>query len=249
MTVKGIPFDSPLYEVDPEVGIEYRNCEAVMAAFTIEGNVADLLPEGLVPSSDPPLGGVWIGDYPWSTVGAYREYLSVIQVTDPGGESGFYVPYIYVTNDAAMAAGRELVGAPKKLAGIELGWEYDVVQGTLERPSGKRLVTFTLKPSGSGVSEVLRALLPSPTPMYSVRHLPPIDGKGGVTQLVKWFADVRFHTDGRGREAILTGPASLTYDSPSIIDPVHRIGVGMMIAAVHIRFDMTLGVTQILTES
>ncbi|MBO8182826.1 MAG: acetoacetate decarboxylase family protein [Archaeoglobus sp.] len=244
--VKGIPFDSPLYEVDGE--IEYRNCEGIVAFFTIKGDVSDLLPEGLKPLSDPAQGGIWIAHYPFSTVGEYHEFLSVIQVEDTKGEMGYYIPYIYVTNDAALAAGREIAGAPKKLAKIELVKEYDLVQGILERPSGKRLVTFTMKPSYKASFDFISAILPKPTPLLSVRHLPPVNGEGGVTQLVKWYADVDFHSTANGEKALYGGIASVTYDSPSAIDPVHKIEIGEILTAVYFQFDMKLGFTEILKE-
>ncbi len=248
MDIKGIPFDAPLYEFDPERGVEYWNSEGVFAAFTIAADVRGLLPEGLAPAGDRALGSVWVADYPTSTLGPYREFISLIQVMDPGGETGWFIPYIYVTSDAALAAGREVVGAPKKLARIELVKEGEVLQGILERPAGKRLATLTMRPAVRAQSEAVRALAPPRTPLYSVRHLPPIDGKGGVTQLVKWFAEIRFHTDTSGQEILFTGPASLTYDSPSAIDPVHNLPVGDLVAVVYAQFDMTLGVSQILSE-
>lgn len=246
--LRGIPFDSPLYEVDEEKGIEYRNCEGIVAFFTIEGDVSDILPEGLKPYSTPAQGGIWIAHYPFSTVGEYYEYLTVIQVEDTEGEMGYYIPYIYVTNDAALAAGRELAGAPKKLAKIELKKEYDIIQGILERPAGKRLVTFTMKPNARAAGAFIDAIMPKPTPLLSVRHLPPIKGKGGVTQLIKWFADVEYHKDASGERVIFVGPASITYDSPSVIDPVHKVRIGDILAAVYFQFDMRLGITSILKE-
>ncbi|WP_346730126.1 acetoacetate decarboxylase family protein [Bradyrhizobium sp. IC3195] len=51
--------------------------------------------------------------YGLSTVGPYLEHYSGIQVRDPGGQTGYYIPYIYVTtNDAALASG--VLGAPKQ---------------------------------------------------------------------------------------------------------------------------------------
>ncbi len=244
--VKGIPFDSPLYDVEGE--IEYRNCEGITAFFTIEGDMSDLLPEGLKPLSDPAQGGIWIAHYPFSTLGEYYEFLSVIQVQDTRGDIGYYIPYIYVTNDAALAAGREIAGAPKKLAKIELKKEYDVVQGILERPSGKRLVTFTMKPNYKASYDFISVILPKPTHLLSVRHLPPINGKGGVTQLVKWYADIDFHSNASGEKVIYSGTASLTYDSPSEIDPVHKIKIGEILTAIYFQFDMKLGFTDILKE-
>ena len=92
----------------------------------------------LVPAADPPMGVVSICRYGFSNVGPYLEHYSGIQVQDPTGETGYYIPYIYVTtNDGALASGREVFGAPKKLAHIELIREDGLIQGTLERPAGK----------------------------------------------------------------------------------------------------------------
>ncbi|MEM0089056.1 MAG: acetoacetate decarboxylase family protein [Archaeoglobaceae archaeon] len=242
--LKGIPFDSPLYEIDEERGIEYRNCKAITALFTIKSDVSDLIPEGLKSLGN---GGVWISHYGFSTVGIYNEYISVIQVEDELGDMGYYIPYIYVTNDAALAAGREIAGAPKKLAKIELTQELDVVQGILERPAGKRLVTFTMKPN-IRAKELIDTILPKPTYLYSVRHLPPIKGKGGVTQLIKWYADIDFHVDPAGERVIFAGPASVNYDSPSVIDPVHKLEIGTMLSAIYFEFDMKLGFVDILKD-
>lgn len=242
--LKGIPFDSPLYEIDEDRGIEYRNCKAITALFTIKNDVSELLPEGLKPLGN---GGIWISHYGFSTVGIYNEYISVIQVEDEVGDVGYYIPYIYVTNDSALAAGREVAGAPKKLAKIDLIQELDLVQGILERPSGKRLVTFTMKPN-MRAKEMIDHILPKPTFLYSVRHLPPLKGKGGVTQLVKWYADIDFHVDPKGERVIFLGPGSVTYDSPSAIDPVHKIEIGQIISAIYFEFDMKLGFVDILRD-
>lgn len=245
--LKGIPFDSPLYEVDEERGVEYRNCEAIVGFFTIKGDVSDLLPEGLKPYSEPAQGGVWISHYSFSTLGEYYEFLSVIQVEDDRGDMCYYIPYIYVTNDAALAAGREIAGAPKKLAKIGLVKEFDVVMGYLERPTGKRLVTFVMKPSFRAMSELIDVVLPKPTYLYSVRHLPSVKGKE-VTQLVKWYADIDFHVDPRGERVIFAGPGNVTYDSPSAVDPVHKIEVDTFMTALYFQFDMKLGFVEVLRE-
>ncbi|WP_252900651.1 acetoacetate decarboxylase family protein [Vulcanisaeta sp. JCM 14467] len=59
---------------------------------------------------------------------------SVDPLLPEGVEFAYYIPYIYVTNDAGMAAGRELAGAPKKLGDIKLVInDYGLVIGTLDR--------------------------------------------------------------------------------------------------------------------
>lgn len=249
------PFDSSLFGASQspqtpgsEFEIEYEGCEALAAFFTLEGDYESLLPEGVVPFSQTPQGGVFVTHYPFSTVGEYYEYLTVIQVEDLNGEMGYYIPYIYVTNDAAMAAGRELAGAPKKIADINLDTDADVVNGTVNRPEDKRLLTVTTKPEQRATGGILDAILPTPTPLLSIRHLPPIRGGDGLTQLVEWYADIDYHTDEDGRRKVWSGPGSVTYDSNSAVDPIHKVGFGEMRTALYLQFDMTLGATDVQQE-
>ncbi|MHB8490888.1 MAG: acetoacetate decarboxylase family protein [Solirubrobacteraceae bacterium] len=238
--VRGTPLDSPLYEFDPLRGVEYWGCRTLVALFTVTGDLAGLLPEGLQAVGENPLGMVLIAEYGGSTLGRYSELTSLVQVRTEDGMLAMYVPYIYVTNDAALAAGREVIGAPKKLAAIEIANECDVVQGTLERPAGKRLATLTVKPSRRLDPAVLGTAIPPGTPCLSLRHLPAPPGGTFVHELVQWSSELFLHSDANGEQCAFTGPGSLTYDSPSAIDPVHRLGVGTLIATAYMEFDMRL---------
>lgn len=238
---ESIPFDAPLYDFNRERGVEYRNCDALIAIFLTSPDVDQILPEGLEPFSDPPQAGIWISRYSFSTLGAYNEEVSAIMVKDVHGEMGYYIPYIYVTNDAALAAGREIAGAPKKLAEIKLENKLDLIEATLDRPAGKRLITFTFKPVERGVGSVIDAYFPYPVPLLSVRHVPWVQSPGdGLTQLISWCAEVDYHVDPKGERAIWTGQASITYDSPSESDPVHKLKIEEMLAAMYFQFDMKL---------
>ncbi|HUY65108.1 MAG TPA: acetoacetate decarboxylase family protein [Acidimicrobiales bacterium] len=238
--ITGIPFDSPLYEIDAERGVQYVGCEALAAVFTVAGEVGGLLPTGLRLSATPALGALLVADYPMSTLGAYHEVVSLIQVVGPDGELGMYVPYIYVTNDAALAAGREVLGAPKKLARISLERDCDVLQGTMERPAGKRLLTFTMKPTDRAEPDALGVVAPAGVPMYSLRQSPALPGQPAIVELVRWYSDVLVAKGAGGEPLAFSGPASITFDSPSAIDPIHRVGVGELIGALWMRFDMAL---------
>jgi acetoacetate decarboxylase len=233
-----MPLHSPLYDESPW---EYDDCEAVAAFVTFDETVEELLPEGLEPYSKPIQGGYWISHYPFSTLGEYCEALLVIQVKDLKGNMGYYIPYIYVTNDAALAAGREVVGAPKKLAHIELQKEYNTVMGVLERPKGKRLLTVTMFPSARAEGPLIEAILPRETPLLSLRVIPSLKGgKPEIAQLISWAAVIGFHKDERGRQKSWVGSASVTYDSPSAVDPIHELKVLETITALYFKFDMAL---------
>ncbi|WP_271500795.1 acetoacetate decarboxylase family protein [Bradyrhizobium sp. CCBAU 11357] len=61
------------------------------------------MPNGLVPSANPAIAIVGVASYPSSTVGSYLECYSGIQVSNSGGQIGFYIPYMYVTTNGAIA--------------------------------------------------------------------------------------------------------------------------------------------------
>lgn len=249
--IRGIPFDAPLYHGDEEHDSAFLNCQAVQAIFTIASDVGRLLPKQLIPAANPPIGVVGIASYGSSIVGPYLEQYSGIEVRDPGGQTGFYIPYIYVTaNDAALASGREGLGAPKKFAHIALTREGGLVQGTLERPAGKRLLTITAQPD-SRLRTAARQMCSAHTNFYSIRHLPPItqSGKGAATQLVKWCTDRTFRRDESGEEVLFTGPISLTYDSPSVIDPVHNVAVREIMLGTYEEYDSRLQVVDLLSNA
>ena len=238
-----MPLDSPLYEEAPW---EYDDCEAIAAFVTLDDTAEELLPEGLEPYSKPIQGGWWIAHYPFSTLGEYYEALLVIQVADLKGNIGYYIPYIYVTNDAALAAGREVVGAPKKLAHIDLQKEYNTVTGVLERPKGKRLLTVTMFPNARAEGPLIETILPRETPLLSLRVIPSIKGgKPEIAQLISWTAVINLHKDSQGRPKTWVGPASVTYDSPSAVDPIHNLKVIETLTALYFKFDMTLETREI----
>ncbi len=239
VTWKSTPLDSPLFQMDSERGIEYWGCRAVMVTFTVAGNVTDLVPRGLH-LDDPAFGAVLVAEYGASTLGPYGEYVSILHVVDDEDNPGFYIPYIYVTNEAALAAGRELLGAPKKLADITVDLASAAAVGTLSRPNDCVLTRVEVAPAERLPTELFDALLPSGTPMYSLRHLPGPPGGTQVHELIRWNCDLAVRTDAFGDQLRFTGPASITYPAMSGVDPVHRLAVDTFLGGAYLEFDMRL---------
>jgi acetoacetate decarboxylase len=251
------PFDAPLYGssyspdmLGREFTISYDDCDAVSVFFTIDNDVNPILPEGIQPSSEPAVGGVFLARYPHSDLGAYNEFISLVQVEDVNGNLAHYIPYIYVTNDAALAAGREVAGAPKKLASIDLNHSGDTVQGILERPENKQLATVTIKPDDRAEETVVNEIFPlgEPVPLLSIRHLPPVEGGDGLSQLVGWYTEYSVHRDNEDELKMWQGSGTVSYDSPSPIDPIHNLQPDDVILATYSRFDMELGVNEVQKE-
>jgi acetoacetate decarboxylase len=239
VTMKSTPLDAPLFQMDTERGIEYWGCRAVMAGFTVRDDISDLIPHGLHLDS-PAIGAVLVAEYGASTLGPYGEFVSLLRVVDDDGVDGLYVPYIYVTDDAAMAAGREVLGAPKKLASIGVEVRPEAVVGTLGRPSECTLASVVVSPVERLPAEILDAFLPSGTPFYSLRHLPGPPGATQVHELIQWNCDLATRKDAFGDDLRFTGPGSVTYPSRSAVDPVHRLEVDTFVAAAYFEFDMRL---------
>jgi len=131
-------------------------------------------------------------------------------VRTEGGKTGLYVPYIYVTTDVALAAGREYMGFPKKLADISLTRWSDMVQGTLGRPPGKRLIIVTMKPFDRFDPATREALVKGQVSIFNARHVPGLDSRGGLTQLFESSFEMGLRKDARANDIVFTGPVSVT---------------------------------------
>lgn len=130
----GIPSIAPLY---PDPPIEYRDARMIVAF--VEGSApASVLPPLLEPTPSPTRFVVF-ADYPDTTIGPYREVVVLVSATHRG-QPGLFCPLIYVTSDAALCAGREVWGFPKKLADITVTVRRDKVRARLTRGGRDLLV-------------------------------------------------------------------------------------------------------------
>ncbi len=227
---------SPLYPDSPWL---YWDVEAVIVLATFASDsVKPILPGGVEVLGDQVLGAIWIAHYPRSTLGPYNEALIAFQ-TYVGGEPRFLIPYIYVDNDIALAAGREVAGAPKKFARITLGWSGRSVVGRAER-SGM-VIEAVVSPEYKASKDVLEALLPKEgAPLLSVRLLPGIPEGPAIRELVAWRARVWFHEAMDGIK-VWGGPSSIRLNS-GIEDKVGELEIIDVIEGFYAFFDMELSV-------
>jgi len=134
-----------------------------------------------------------------------------------------------------------LLGAPKKLARITLGWSTSGLRGALFRNS--KLMEVTLYPREKVDVESLRQILPEEIPLLSIRVLPPLPGSTGLAQLVQWHAKV---TLDHGVKA-LTGPVDLKLNGTSE-DPLDKVKVRSITSGFYLEFDMELHVDRVVKE-
>jgi Acetoacetate decarboxylase (ADC) len=121
---QNMPGQSPLYPSG--VPYTYRDTEMTIVAFTTdEDKAAALIPKELQLIKIPQLPGqssamaIFAKYRENDQIGPYMEMIVNIPVLYKG-QLYLYVPYIYVDTDAAMAAGREYGGYPKKIANIQM---------------------------------------------------------------------------------------------------------------------------------
>jgi hypothetical protein len=182
VSLKNHPFSmGKLYENAPEWN--WRGINVVIVDYLTDANTAaSYLPEQCTTVPIPELPGyslvkqIW-AYYPDTSFGPYNEFMPVVPCLFKG-QMFLHVPFIYVDNDSAMAAGRETGGWPKKLARIDLDRVGDEYRCSLER-HGKRLASARMRVGSKMFSTPLPAEKPvsMPYPYNMTFVLPPPTGR------------------------------------------------------------------------
>ena len=94
--------------------------------------VARLLPPPLKPT-EYPLALAFVAHYPRTNFDVTYKESALLLAAEYDGEVGSYCLSMPVTNDMAMAGGREFFGFPKKIADIHLSRENGTITGWTER--------------------------------------------------------------------------------------------------------------------
>jgi hypothetical protein len=173
---KPMPHWGPPY--DP-MAAKYRNMDYVSVTFATDPDkAAALIPKELELVNIPALGGqaaanLVFAKYRECDLGPYMEVIVSLPVLHQGQLYG-YVPAIYVDNDAALLAGREIGGYPKKMAQITMRNYGELFLSHMSRGS---IQEKTADPNFSDVasSSVTRGakLFSVPLPADKTIELPP----------------------------------------------------------------------------
>ena len=147
--------------------------------------VARLLPPPLEPTAQP-LVTAFVADYPRTNFDVtYRESALFIRASF-GGVEGNYCLAMPVTNDIAMAGGREIFGFPKKMADVHFYREGPSAGGWTER-RGIRFMELRAKLTGTFNDAGAQGLLAGMSPgadgsiqavSYNFKHFPAAEGGG-----------------------------------------------------------------------
>ncbi|HUY23336.1 MAG TPA: acetoacetate decarboxylase family protein [Acidimicrobiales bacterium] len=186
----GSPSIAPLY---PDPPYEYRR--ARMVTCLLDGAAPrDVLPAGLQ-LPETPSRAVVFADYPDTTIGPYREVV-VLAGADRNGAPGMFCPLIYVDSDAALCAGREIWGFPKKLAHIHIEQDGDAVSARLVR-DGVELLALR----GTVEEQVDPAAVAAlgALPLYNRKLIPGVAAKEpDVDRLTRVLLDIVPHEAATG---------------------------------------------------
>ena len=168
-----MPWSAPVFGRPPH---QWQGVRMAALPFAPRpGSVERILPPGMEPADGP--GLVTLINYPPSaSFESYNELVVLVPV-QVDGTKGNYVPYIFVTTDEALIAGREIAGFPKKIA--QITWERE---GTGFRASvtrrGRAILTVEGKVQGPMPSEGVPGRGPASTPTLNYKLIP--DPAGGI---------------------------------------------------------------------
>ena len=258
-----MPANGPLYDNAPVWN--WNNIDIVIFDYLTDNNsAAAMLPEQVTMLPIPELPGysavkhVW-AHYPDSSFGPYNEFFPGIPCLFEG-QLYIYVPFIYVDNDSACAAGREIGGWPKKMADIKM----DRVGGQYRCSAERRGIRFA-----SGSMNVGGKLFSTPLPADKPVSLPypynmtfPLPAPTGKEQAdvalpsasLKVMPGVEFG-NAPSVARLISGPWRLqgTFNKGSDAsigfgkskeDPSYKLPVLKLLGAMHFEGDMTLALTE-----
>lgn len=228
-----MPVDAPAYHRKP---FYYKKARWLRFDYETDAEcAAELLPEQLS-LTDTPTASLSFADYPWSTLGVYREAILAIQ-TSYGDEELTYLTHLVLDKDTPILAGRDVYGFPKKMGCVEFVQDEDLTAAYMERPRGIRICSGVIRPE--------QPLEPPPdgTPLKvcALRVIPSPE-KGTDHSLVELI-----QTDLVASSVEMwTGPGNCHFTGASVLDPWHRLPVKQMLSSSYMIFDFELSYGRIL---
>ena len=132
------PVIAPLYSKPPLI---WRDTQVVLVQYEANlDRIRSVLPEPMEPWGNNVIA--WVSWTPLGTQGACGEACIYVQAKFKN-YVGTYEPYLYVTTEIPLAAGREIWGFCKKLANINVRLDKEIARGEVERVGTKILTVQT----------------------------------------------------------------------------------------------------------
>ena len=230
-----MPLTQPAYPPGP---YRFYDREFLIITYrTDREKIRELVPEPLEVVSD--LVKFEFIRMPNSTgFGDYTEAGQVIPVRF-NGQTGNYTLCMFLNDHPPIAAGRELWGFPKKLAGPTLRTETDTLVGTLDY-GPVRVATGTMgykhkEADAVATSQELAA------PNFLLKIIPHVDGSPRICELVE------YHLEDIQMKGVWTGPGALSLHAHALA-PVAELPVLDVVSTVHLVADLTLGLGKVVHD-
>lgn len=220
--MKSIPIQAPLY---PEPPYKYPGARGILIIYETEpNNIKQVLPD-VLEVGDMPLAFLGVMEYPvCEPLGPYNEAYLMVQAKC-GDVSAWFNPFMWVTTEEALTAGREIWGFPKKIAEIEVVQEEERVVGTVER-KGVRFIEAVVEPS---------APLEMPFEASIMTFKQMLRGDGSGLDVKK----VLLTTNPLEIKKMMGGEGKIKFEK-SEEDPVDLLEPTKLVASVYVEYDMTL---------
>jgi acetoacetate decarboxylase len=227
------PWISPLY---PKPPYHYRDIEVMSVAYEMDEKVlANLIPAPLE-VLDNKVFATMIGSAKVITgLGNYTESAIWISVKYKD-MLGTFATLLYLDNERAIAAGREIWGIEKKRAEVTMSYRQpqNIMRGELER-AGANLMSLAVSLDGPA-EEAEMAIVALTANFFSLKVIPsPEEGQPPeVAELVYTNCET---TNVRG---MWKGAASISFPEKSEFDPVYKYAPKMVIGGYYAIVDMIL---------
>lgn len=228
---------------------EFFGAKMLSVVWETKSDVVErLLPAPLEPM-DRPLAMAFVADYPQTNFGRpYKEAALFLPARHQGVE-GAYCLAMPVTDDMAMAGGREVFGFPKKMADIHFSVQGDQVEGWAERHAVRYFqvrASLTGQPNDPGFWSIFPETGPDDPPQeryaYNFKHFPSHQGQGfdHNPRLVRQTTLFR-------PEVIRIGRAEVEMN-PSDFDPWAEVEVVKLLGAIYTQGHNTMLPGKIVAE-
>jgi acetoacetate decarboxylase len=204
-----MPVDAPAYHKKP---FYFKRARLLRFDYETDGEAAaELIPQPLR-LTDPATAFLLINEYPWSTLGPYREAVLGVNV-EHGKQPLHYLSHLMLDAEAPILAGREIYGFPKKMGVVEFLQEDDLIGGYVERPRGVRICSGVLRPEqpldplpdGTALRVCGLRVIPSPEK----------DKDHSLVELIQ--TDMIFSS-----LEVWAGSGNCHFTGASVLDPWHR---------------------------
>ena len=220
--MKSIPVQAPMY---PEPPYQYPGARGILIIYEIEPeNIKKVLPD-VLEVGDMPLAFLGVMEYPeCNPLGPYNEAYLMVQAKC-GDVSAWFNPFMWVTTEEALTAGREIWGFPKKMADIKLVQEEEKVTGIVER-KGVKFIEAVVEPTGP-------IDMPFEASIMTFKQMLKGDGSGLDVK------KVLLTTNPLEMKKMMAGEGKIKFEK-SEEDPVHLLEPKNLSASVYVEYDMTL---------